>query len=105
MTVPVTTQQRHPWIAAIRTALEVALPLAALAAYAFIEAGPELAAFVDQFWPGSPVGAWILAAVVFVSGAAGLLARLAALPKVDAFLQRFFKLGSSPAADRGRHAA
>ncbi|QUW18905.1 hypothetical protein [Agrococcus sp. Marseille-Q4369] len=105
MTVPVTTQQRYPWKAALRTAIETAIPLVGLVALAFIAAGPELAAFADQFWPGTPIGAWIVAAVTFVSASAGLLARLAALPQVDALMQRIFKLGSSPAADRGKHAA
>lgn len=100
-----TTQQQHPWIAAVRTALQTAIPLVALAAFALIEAGPEIAAFVDQFWPGSPVVAWILGAVVFLSGAAGLLARLAALPRVDALLQRILRIGSAPGVDGGRHAA
>ena len=93
MTTPVTTQQRHPWRAAARTALEVALALAAL----LIAVGPLLADFIEQFWPGSPAVPWIAAAVVFVSSLAALLARLAALPQVDALLERL-KLGSSPAA-------
>lgn len=100
-----TTQQQHPWIAAVRTTIQTAIPLIMLATFALIEAGPEIAAFIDQFWPGSPVAAWILGAVVFLSGAAGLLARLAALPRVDALLQRIFKLGSAPGVDDGRHAA
>lgn len=101
MTVPVTTQQRHPWRAAVRTALEVALVLATAA----IAAGPLIAEFVEQTWPGSPVVAWITAAVAFLAGLSGLLARLAALPAVDEALQRILNLGSSPAADRGKHAA
>lgn len=105
MTIPVTTQQRHPWRAALRTAIETAIPLAGLAALAFIAAGPELAAFADQFWPGTPIAAWIVAAVTFVSAAAGMLARIAALPAVDALLQRVFRIGSAPKVDGGKRAA
>lgn len=101
MTVPVTTQQRYPWKAALRTVIQTAIPLVIAA----IAAGPLIADFIEQTWPGSPVVAWIMAGVAFLSGLSGLLARLAALPAVDAALQHILKLGSSPAADRGKHAA
>ena len=94
-----TTQQIHPWRAAIRTTLEVALVLTAAA----IAAGPFIAEFVEQFWPGSPVVGWIIAAVAFLSALSGLLAKLAALPAVDAALQRILKIGSAPGVDGGDH--
>lgn len=100
-TTPATTQQAHPWRAAARTAIEVALVLAAAA----VAAGPLVAEFVEMFWPGSPVVAWIIAAIAFLSTLSGLLAKLAALPAVDAALQRILRLGSAPGVDRGRHAA
>jgi hypothetical protein len=101
MPAPITTQQRHPWRAAVRTTLEVALVLATAA----IAAGPLIADFIESTWPGSPVVAWITAGVAFLASLSGLLARLAALPAVDAALQRILKLGSAPGVDGGRHAA
>lgn len=92
-----TTQQQHPWRAAVRTAVEVAIVLVTAA----IAAGPYIGEFVEQFWPGSPVVAWIAAAVVFLSALSGLLAKLAALPAVDAALQRVLNIGSSPSVDGG----
>lgn len=96
--IPVTTstQQAHPWRAAIRTAVQVAAVLIAAA----IVAGPEISLFIEQFWPGSPVPAWIAAAVAFLAGLSGLLARLAALPAVDRLLEHIFRLGSAPGVDK-----
>ncbi|MGO3649499.1 hypothetical protein [Agrococcus casei] len=90
------TQQQHPWRSAARTALQTAVVLVAAA----IVAGPEIAAFVEQFWPRSPVPAWIAAAVAFLSAASGLLARLSALPAVDRLLEHIVRLGSAPGVDR-----
>lgn len=98
---PTTTQQRYPWKAALRTVIQTAIPLGLAA----IAAGPLLAEFVEQTWPGSPVVAWITAGVAFLSSVSGLLARLAALPAVDAALQHLLRLGSAPDVDGGRHAA
>lgn len=100
-----TTQQLHPWHAVRRTIVETILPMVALIGVAFIAAGPEIAAFVEAYWPGSPLAVWILGAVAFVAGLAGLLAKLAALPAVDRLLQHI-GLGSTPKqVDDGRHAA
>ena len=95
-----TTQQQHPWRAAIRTAIQVAVVLVAAA----VAAGPDLSLFVEQFWPGSPVIGWIAAAVTFLAALSGLLARLAALPAVDRVLE-LLRLGSAPEVRRGDHAA
>lgn len=100
MTIPTTTQQRYPWRAFMRTALEVALVLTTAA----IAGGPLIADFVETTWPGSPVVAWIIAAVAFLSSLSGLLARLAALPAVDAALQRLVRLGSAPGVGGGPRA-
>lgn len=90
------TQQQHPWRSAVRTALQTAVVLAAAA----IVAGPEIAAFVEQIWPGSPVPAWIAGAVAFLSALSGLVARLTALPAVDRLLEHVARLGSAPGVDR-----
>lgn len=104
MTIPttrrerrLTTQQRHPWRATVRTIVQVAIVLGAAA----IVAGPEIVVFLEQFWPGSPVGAWIVGAVAVLAGLAGLLARLAALPAVDRVLE-LVGLGSAPEAAQTR---
>lgn len=99
-TIPASPQQAHPWRAAFRTTVQTALPFVGLIVLAFIAAGPEIAAFIESYWPGSPVAAWIVGAVAFVAGLAGLLTRLAALPAVDRLLEHIFKLGSAPGIDK-----
>lgn len=86
------TQVRYPWKATIRTAIQTFLSAAAILALV----APELQAFVDQFWPGSPVVAWIGAGAVFVAALAALITRIMAIPAVDAALTKV-GLGAKPA--------
>lgn len=92
-----TTQQQHPWRASLRTALQVASVLTAAA----IVAAPVLVDFIEQFWPGSPVAAWIVGGIAVLSAASAALARIAALPQVDAVLE-LIGLGSAPEAGSPR---
>lgn len=89
-----TTQQSHPWRAAARTAAQalVAVPavLTTLALVADMVAGDDLAAWLPAGW-----AAWLAAAAVTCSALAGLLARVMAVPAVDAWLARL-RLSSAP---------
>lgn len=93
---PVTTQQQHPWRAALRTAVGV---LVALPAFLLGLAGVLVLISQDAFAEYLPEGwaAWLLAASVFVAALAGLLSRIMAIPAVDRALERVLSLGSAPA--------
>lgn len=84
------TQERHPWRATIRTAVQVLVGLVALV--------PVLASEVAETFPEA--APW-LAVPVAVSG---LVARLMAHPAVDAFLTKFVPWlatgGDDPVASR-----
>ena len=86
------TQVRHPWKATVRTAIQAFLSAAVILSLV----APELQGFVDEFWPGSPVVAWIGSASVFVAALAALITRIMAIPAVDAALTRI-GLGAKPA--------
>lgn len=87
------TQVRYPWKTTVRTALQAFLSAATILALI----APQLQEFVDQFWPGSPVVAWIGTAAVFVAALAALITRIMAIPAVDAVLTKI-GLGAKPAA-------
>lgn len=91
-----TTQQEHPWRAALRTAVQV---LIALPAFLFGLAGVLALVAQDAFAEYLPDGwaAWLLAASLFVAALAALLSRIMAVPAVDAALDRVLSLGSAPA--------
>lgn len=88
---PTPTQVAHPWKATVRTAIQTFLAVAAV----LVLVAPEVQAFVDQFWPGSPVVAWIGAGAAFVAALAGLVTRIMAIPAVNDLLTRV-GLGASP---------
>lgn len=92
-----TTQQEHPWRAALRTAVQVfvALPtfLLGLAAVLALVAQDAFAEYLPEGW-----AAWLLAASLIVAALAGLLSRIMAIPAVDRLLERVLSLGSAPAA-------
>lgn len=95
----VSTQQRHPWRAVKRTVAQVLGASATLAAAAqFLtwlgEQVPTL-----SFLPAGTSGA-ILAAGTALSGAAGALARITAIPGVDEWLTKL-GLSSTPKPDAG----
>lgn len=85
------TQTVYPWKAALRTGLQVVT--SALVLIALI--GPLLADFIEQQFPGSPVVAWIAAGVAFCAGLSALIARIMALPQVNAALTAV-GLGATP---------
>lgn len=86
------TQVRHPWKATVRTAIQTFLSAATI----LVLVAPQVQEFVDQFWPGSPVIAWIGTASVFVAALAALITRIMAIPAVDAALTKI-GLGAKPA--------
>lgn len=91
-----TTQQEHPWRAALRTAVQV---LIALPAFLFGLAGVLALVAQDAFAQYLPEGwvPWLLGASLFVAALAGLLSRVMAIPAVDTALDRVIGLGSAPA--------
>ena len=90
-TIIESTQVEHPWRAALRTGVNTALSVLALAVVAL----PEVSKFIEQFWPGSPAIAWIATAVLFAGAIATLLNRLILLPAFNDLLTRI-GLGPAP---------
>lgn len=87
------TQVRYPWKTTVRTAIQAFLSAAGILALV----APQLQEFVDQFWPGSPVIAWIGTGAIFVAALAALITRIMAIPAVDAVLTKI-GLGAKPSA-------
>ncbi len=91
MTTAQTTQQSHPWRAAARTAAQVLLAVpAVLATVAAVLVVIGESDALPAAW-----AAWAAGAAVTVSALAGLLARIMAIPAVDAWLSRL-RLSSAP---------
>ena len=76
------TQVVRPWRTAIRTGVQIALAFIAL----YVVAAEPVNEFIAQFWPDSPVIAFVSGAGAFLAGVGVLITRLMALPAVDAFL-------------------
>lgn len=85
------TQVSYPWKTAIRTALQTFIAAAGVLTIA----APMVAEFVAEFWPGSPVIAWIGGAAVFVAAVAALVTRIMAIEQVNIWLTRI-GLGATP---------
>ena len=85
------SQVSYPWRAAFRTGGQTLLAsLAVLVAVA-----PLVTEFIDKFWPGSPVGAWIVGAAALAGGVSTLITRIMALESVNRLLTRL-GLGATP---------
>jgi len=86
--VPVTTQARFPWQAAIRTAFQVGIP-------AFVGLllilPPIIQTVLDGFGQHLPPAlyAWLAGAAVVITAASATLARLAALPGVIEWTRKY----------------
>lgn len=96
MQTPTTTQQQHPAKATVRTFVQVWIPGILLA----LTVIPAIAqAILDEVGEVLPDGVrLVLAGVVTVAAAvSAVLARIMAIPAVDAFLRRF-GLSSGPEA-------
>lgn len=91
------TQVSYPWKTTARTAIQTFLAAAGVLALV----APMLQEFIDQFWPGSPVIAWIGVGATFIAALAALVTRIMAIEAVNAFLTRI-GLGATPA---GKHSA
>lgn len=93
---PLTTQQRFPGRAFLRTFLQV---LVGMPAGLLILSGVLAIVAQDQFAQYLPEGwvAWLLGASVFCAALAGLVARVMAVPAVDRLLKR---AASSPEVSR-----
>lgn len=85
------SQVSYPWKAAIRTGIQTFIAVAAVA----VAVAPQLQEFIDQFWPGSPVIAWIGGAATFVAALALLVTRIMAIESVNALLTKV-GLGATP---------
>jgi len=85
------TQVAHPWKAAVRTAIQTFLAVAAIATLAL----PYVLEFVEQFWPGSPAIAIVVGGGAFIAALAGLLTRIMAIPAVNDLLT-VIGLGAEP---------
>jgi hypothetical protein len=85
------SQVSYPWRAALRTGVQTLL--AALAV--LVSAAPIITEFIDKFWPGSPVGAWIVGAAALAGGVATVITRIMALESVNNLLTRL-GLGATP---------
>lgn len=85
------TQVVHPWKAAVRTGIQAFISVASIAVIAL----PYVQEFVEQFWPGSPVVAFIGGAALFIGALAGLVTRIMAIPAVNDALTRI-GLGAEP---------
>ncbi|MCW2132871.1 hypothetical protein [Arthrobacter sp. VKM Ac-2550] len=89
-----TTQTAYPWKATLRTVLEVGIPAFALVLIVIPQVLNILAEELGAVLPES-VTAWLLAAAATVTLVAGALARIAAIPGVNALLTRI-GLGAEP---------
>lgn len=92
-TTPKTTQERFPWKAAIRTAIQAGIPtLFLIALTAILE---ETTKFITDLSPDSQIAGYAVAATAFVSGLSALNARIMATPAVNEFLTKI-GLGAEP---------
>ena len=89
-----TTQTAYPWKATLRTLVEVGIPAFGVALLVAPQVLQILAEELGAVLPES-VTAWLLAAAGTVTLVAGALARIAAIPAVNALLTRI-GLGAAP---------
>ena len=85
------SQVAFPWRASLRTGLQTAL--AALSV--LVLAAPMISDFVAEFWPDSPVIAWIAGGTAFAGALSALITRLMAIPAVNELLTKI-GLGAEP---------
>lgn len=85
------TQSTHPWRASLRTGGAVAVSGLSAAAVA----GPVIAEFVNEQFPGTPVAAATVGVVGFVAGLSVLVNRVALLGPVADFFTKI-GLGATP---------
>lgn len=85
------TQVEYPWKAAIRTAIQAALPTLAilLALLGYVQE------FVETIAPGSSVIAWIVGATAVVAAASALVTKIMTNPLVNSWLTSI-GLGAEP---------
>lgn len=85
------TQVVHPWRTSIRTGVQAFLGALGL----LVLIAPLIQEFVEQFWPDSPVVAWIAGGAAFAGAISTLITRIMALPGVNDFLTKY-GLGANP---------
>lgn len=81
------SQVVHPWKASIRTFLQVLIPTISLV----LAVGPEVLRILAEHLKGQlPDGviAWLLAAALFLAAVSAAIARIMAIPQVNAALGR-----------------
>lgn len=91
-----TTQQQHPAKAAVRTAVQGFLGTLATLGLVLPIAASIISTDLEQYLPPG-WGAWLIAVAAFVAALAGAVARIMAIPGVDAALKRL-GLSSGPEA-------
>lgn len=95
----VPTQQSHPWRATLRTAVQVGIPaLLTLCLVLPVVVQIILEELGEALPPG--VRAWLLAAAALITAIASVIARIMAIPAVDAWLDRL-RLSSAPVTADG----
>lgn len=89
------TQVRYPWQAVKRTIVQQVIPTLIIFGIVF----PQVIQFVlEESGESMPprLRVWLLAASGFVVGGAAVLAKVMAIPQVDAWLRRNANLGAKP---------
>lgn len=84
---PAPTQVAQPWRAAVRTAVQVFLSAWSILG-ALLLIAPQIIDELSAVLPPEWI-AWLVSAVAFLSVVAGVIARVMAIPAVNAFLTRF----------------
>jgi hypothetical protein len=91
---PATTQQTYPrrtaWRTAVQSALGTLVTLGLVLPVAVATVGDQLSAYIPPDWIG-----WLMGAAAFVAALSATVARIMAIPAVDAWLRRL-GLSSAP---------
>jgi hypothetical protein len=100
-TPAITTQQAVPsratWRTVVQTVVSAVLVLGIILPIVVGIIDEELGGYLPDGWV-----AWLYGAAALVAAIAGALARIMAIPAVDAFLERVLHLGSAPEVDKAR---
>jgi hypothetical protein len=100
-TPAITTQQSQPgratWRTVVQTVVSTVLVLGVILPIVVSIIDEELGGHLPDGWV-----AWLYGAAALVAAIAGALARIMAIPAVDAALERVLHLGSAPEVDKAR---
>lgn len=86
------SQQRHPWRAVLRTVVEAVVPLIIIFPLIVPIVNEELGAYLPEGWQAAAV-----AVATFITAVMAAIARILAIPQVDEWLSRWLPwLASEP---------